>query len=287
MARLVCNLAWFFLACGFAFGQASPGSVDHEWRSYGHDPGGMRFSRLSQIDRANVQKLQRIWTYHTGETNWSSFSGPQHIQAFETTPLMVDGVVYFTTPASRAIALDAETGKEIWIFDPFSGASGKRRSLQNRGVAYWEGNSPAACGGERGKLDKRIFFVALNGRLFALDPLSGKPCKGFGNKGAVNLREGVADRPEARYEVTSPPAIYKDLVILGAGLQEIPSKGPSGAIRAFDVQTGKLVWRFDTVPQPGQVGHDTWEGEGWKDRSGTNVWTIMSVDVERGMIFLP
>jgi len=287
MARLVCNLAWFFLACGFAFGQASPGSVDHEWRSYGHDPGGMRFSRLSQIDRANVQKLQRIWTYHTGETNWSSFSGPQHIQAFETTPLMVDGVVYFTTPASRAIALDAETGKEIWIFDPFSGASGKRRSLQNRGVAYWEGNSPAACGGKRGKLDKRIFFVALNGHLFALDPLTGKPCKGFGNKGAVNLREGVADRPEARYEVTSPPAIYKDLVILGAGLQEIPSKGPSGAIRAFDVQTGKLVWRFDTVPQPGQVGHDTWEGEGWKDRSGTNVWTIMSVDVERGMIFLP
>src|SRR5256884_4665595 len=89
MARLVCNLAWFFLACGFAFGQASPESVDHEWRSYGHDPGGMRFSRLSQIDRANVQKLQRIWTYHTGETNWSSFSGPQHIQAFETTPLMV------------------------------------------------------------------------------------------------------------------------------------------------------------------------------------------------------
>src|SRR6266699_1294678 len=112
MARLVCNLAWFFLACGFAFGQASPGSVDLEWRSYGHDPGGMRFSRLSQIDRANVQKLQRVWTYHTGETNWSSFSGPQHIQAFETTPLMVDGVVYFTTPASRAIALDAETGRE-------------------------------------------------------------------------------------------------------------------------------------------------------------------------------
>src|SRR5947209_3833608 len=145
MARLVCNLAWFFLACGFAFGQASPGSVDHEWRSYGHDPGGMRFSRLNQINRANVQKLQRVWTYHTGETNWSSFSGPQHIQAFETTPLMVDGVVYLTTPASRAIALDAETGKEIWIFDPFSGASGKRGTLQNRGVAYWEGNSPVAC----------------------------------------------------------------------------------------------------------------------------------------------
>src|SRR5437762_12440408 len=111
---------------------------------------------------------------------------------------MVDGVVYFTTPASRAIALDAETGKEIWIFDPFSGASGKRRSLLNRGVAYWEGNSPAACGGVRGKLDKRIFFVALNGRRFAEDPLSGERCKGFGQQAAVNLRVGVADSHEAR-----------------------------------------------------------------------------------------
>src|SRR2546429_5411539 len=171
--------------------------------SYGHDPGGMRFSRLSQIDRANVQKLQRIWTYHTGETNWSSFSGPQHIQAFETTPLMVDGVVYFTTPASRAIALDAETGKEIWIFDPFSGASGKRGTLQNRGVSYWEGNSPVACGGEGGKLDKRIFFVALDGRLFTMDPLSGKPCKGFGQR--VQREEATIESDEENAFVQLAP----------------------------------------------------------------------------------
>src|SRR2546427_12013067 len=112
---------------------------------------------------------------------------------------MVDGVVYFTTPASRAIALDAETGKEIWIFDPFSGASGKRGTLQNRGVSYWVGNSPVACGGEGGKLDKSIFFVALDGRLFALDPLTGKACKRFGNKGVGNRREGVSDQtPESK-----------------------------------------------------------------------------------------
>lgn len=137
-------------------------------------------------------------------------------------------------------------------------------------------------------MDKRIFYGTFDARLFALDPRTGKPCMGFGNGGAVNLREGVADRwPEATYEMTSPPAIYKGLVITGAGLQEYPSKGPSGAVRAFDVRTGRLVWRFDTVPGPGQLGHGTWEGDSWKDRSGTNVWSIMSVDVERGMIFLP
>ncbi len=191
---------------------------------------------------------------------------------------MANGVLYFTTPASRVIALDGETGKEVWAFDPFpSGDS--RHTLQNRGVAYWEGNSGA---------DRRIFYSSLDGRLFALDAQTGKPCLGFGDNGALNLRAGVADQwPKGRYEVTSPPAIYKDLVITGAGLQEIPSKGPSGAVRAFDARTGKLVWRFDTVPGPAQVGHDTWEGDSWKDRSGTNAWSIMSVDVERGIIFLP
>jgi len=281
-------LVCLFVACTRALVQTPSGSVDSEWRYYGHDPGGMRFSQLKQINRANVQRLQRVWTYHTGETSWSSFSRPGSIQAFETTPLMVGGVLYFTTPASRVIALDGETGKEIWAFDPFSGVTGTRQTLQNRGVAYWEGNSAVTCGGETHGPDQRIFFIALDGRLFALDPRTGKACTGFGHSGAVDLREGVtAGWPKGRYEVTSPPAIYRDLVVTGAGLQERPSKGPSGAVRAFNVQTGKQVWRFDTVPQPGQVGHDTWEGDAWKDRSGTNVWSIMSVDVERGMIFLP
>jgi len=244
----------------------------------------MRFSPLDQISRANVGRLQKAWTYHTGETGWGSI---KRIAAFETTPLMVDGLLYFTTPASRAIALDAETGKQVWVFDPFPGTSAKRRTLQNRGVAYWEGKSPVDCRGVAGA-DRRIFFATLDGRLFALDAPSGKPCQDFGDNGALNLRVGVADQwPEGRYEVTSPPTIYRDLVITGAGLQEFPSKGPSGAVRAFDVRTGKLVWRFDTVPAPAQAGHDTWEGDSWKDRSGTNAWSVMTVDVERGLLFLP
>jgi quinoprotein glucose dehydrogenase len=285
MGRLIYNSASFFLACSFGLGHISGGSVDQEWRVYGHDPGGMRFSPLNQITRANVRRLQRAWTY---EVSRGARDHSVEIQPFETTPLMVDGVLYFTTPASSTIAVDGETGKEMWVFDPFSNVSGTRRFMPSRGVAYWEGNSPVTCAGEEHKVDRRIFYATLDGRLFALNPLTGKPCQGFGNGGAVDLREGVAEKwPKGRVEMTSPPAIYKDLVITGGGLQEFPSKGPSGAVRAFDVRTGKLVWRFDTVPGPGQIGHETWDGDSWEDRSGTNVWSIMSVDVDRGMIFLP
>ena len=127
----------------------------------------MRFSPLKQIDRSNVGQLRRLWTCHTGETNWNSIRAG-HISAYESTPLMVDSVLYFSTPASRVIALDGETGKEIWIFDPFSDAQ-TRRTVQNRGVAYWEGNSPVTCSGRARRTDKRIFYGTLDGRLFALD----------------------------------------------------------------------------------------------------------------------
>ena len=280
--RLTFIFGCLFTACGLAWGGNSPGAFDREWRVYGHDAGGMRFSGLKQIDRSNVSKLQRAWTY---VVNRGSEVG---IEPLETTPLMVDGVLYFTTPTSRAIAVDGETGKELWVFDPFSGQRGSHRPIPNRGAAYWEGRSPLTCAGEKDGSDRRIFYATLDGRLFALDPSNGKPCRGFGEGGAIDLRTGVTDGwPDGRYNVTSPPTIYRDLVITGAGLQEYPSQGPSGAVRAFDVRTGSLVWRFDSVPGPGHLGHDSWEGDGWKDRSGVNVWGIMTVDTERGMVFLP
>lgn len=282
MRRLFSVCSFLFLACGASFGQSASGSADTEWRNYGHDPGGMRFSPLIQIDTSNVRQLQRAWTYEVAPTPNSG------IEAFESTPLMVDGVLYFTTQSSRAIALDADTGKEIWVFDPFRGESGTRRPVPNRGAAYWEGHSPAPCGGGESKVDKRLFYITLDARLFALDPRTGKPCNGFGEGGAINLREGMADQwPKGRYDSSSPPTIYKDLVITGSELQEFPSKGPRGDVRAFNVRNGKLVWTFHTVPGPGEVGHKTWEGDSWKDRSGTNVWSIMTVDMQRGMIFLP
>ncbi|MGH9437986.1 MAG: pyrroloquinoline quinone-dependent dehydrogenase [Terriglobia bacterium] len=255
-----------------------------EWRSYGHDPGGMRFSQLKQITRSNVSRLKRVWTYHTGEVNAQMRSREgSRVVAFECTPLMIGDVLYFSTAAHRVIALNAETGVEIWKFDPQVGRTAPRWHEPSRGVSYWEGPSATGHG-----IDQRILFTTADARLVALDARTGKPCPGFGKNGAINLRHGVADRwPDLEFSVTSPAVIYKDLVIVGSTVQEYPSRGPSGAVRAFNVRTGRLVWKFDTVPGPGQVGHETWKGDSWKDRSGTNAWSMMSLDARRGIVFLP
>jgi quinoprotein glucose dehydrogenase len=202
-----------------------------------------------------------------------------HIAPFESTPIVIGGVLYLSTPSNRVIALDAETGQEIWQFDPQAERAGPRKFFQHRGVAYWQGKT----GG-----NGRILYGTFDGRLIALDAKTGKPCREFGKDGVVDLRAGVADAyPTAEYSVTSPPAIYQDLVITGAAVPEYPSTGPSGDVRAFNVRSGKLVWAFHTIPRPGEPGHESWEGHAWKERTGANVWSIMSVDTERGLIFLP
>jgi membrane-bound PQQ-dependent dehydrogenase (glucose/quinate/shikimate family) len=249
-----------------------------EWQFYGGDAGGSRFSSLRQINRQNVGALKRAWTYHIGEMNRGNATDRHRIAPFETTPVVVDGMLYLTTPSNRVIALDAETGKEIWTFDPQAGR-GERIFFQHRGVAYWQ----SATG-----TDRRILYGTFDGRLICLDAKTGKVCRGFGTSGVVNLRAGVADEfPDAEYAVTSAPAIYKNLVITGAAVPEYPSKGPSGPVRAFDVHTGKCVWTFHTIPGHGEAGHETWAKEAWKARTGANVWSTMSVDVERDLIFLP
>src|SRR5260370_10461288 len=250
-----------------------------EWRFYGGDPGGTRSSPLKQINRQNVKNLKRAWTYHMGELDRGGNETDRHrIAPFESTPIVVDGVLYFSTPSNRVIALDAETGQEIWQFDPQAGHHGPRKFFQHRGVAYWQSKT----GGE-----SRILYGTFDGRLIALDAKTGKPCREFGRDGAVDLRAGVADAyPGTEYSVTSPPAIYQDLVITGAAVPEYPSKGPSGAVRAFDVRSGKLVWTFHTIPRPGEVGNESWDGDAWHERTRAKSWPIMSVDVERGLVFL-
>ena len=251
-----------------------------EWRSYGGDAGGTRFSPLRQISRQNVATLKRAWTYHIGEADRMGNGTDRHrVAPFESTPLVIDGTLYFSTPSNRVIALDAENGKEIWQFDPQAGSAGPRQFFQHRGVAYWQSKS-----GD----DRRILYGTFEGRLIALDARTGKPCRDFGKDGTVDLRAGIADAyPGAEYSVTSPPAIYQDLVITGAAVPEYPPKGPSGVVRAFDIRSGKLAWTFHTIPQPGEAGHESWEGDAWKSRTGANVWSFMSVDAERGLVFLP
>ena len=254
------------------------------WRSYGNDPGGMRFSPLAQIDRTNVARLTRAWTYHTGELEPRGDTLRERDNhrppPFETTPLMIDGLLYLSTPSTRVIALDAETGRERWTFDPYAGRERERISAAHRGVAYWEGRAPD------GAVDRRVLVGTMDGRLIALDAATGQPVKTFGTDGAVDLRAGVTDVAGA-YGMSSPATIYRDLVITGALVPEAAPRGPSGDIRAFDVRTGALVWRFHTVPREGEPGNETWARDAWRDRTGANVWSIMTVDVERGLLFLP
>lgn len=253
-------------------------SAQTDWPTYGYDPAGTRYSPIQQINHNNVTQIQRVWTYHTGEV--PSASGPrgQRQTAFEATPIVVDGVLYFSTPANRVIALDPVTGHALWTFDPQTKTHKSIQYHAHRGVSYWpgDGDDPA-----------RILLGTLDGRLIALNAKTGVPVPGFGTEGEINLRDGVADEfPDAVYAITSPPAIYRGLVITGAEVPESPGHGPWGDIRAWDIRTGKLVWTFHTVPRPGEPGHETWQRDDWKHRTGVNVWTGFTVDTQTGAVFL-
>jgi len=246
-----------------------------EWPYYGGDAGGMRYSPLDEINRSNVSKLRVAWTYHTGEVS----DGTRYPvrSAFETTPIVVDGVLYLTTPFNRLVALDAETGRELWSFDPRIDLNAPYPMLTNRGAAFWSDDR-----------DRRLFYGTLDGRLFAIDAATGRPVESFGRAGFVDLREGVADKfPKAGYGMTSPPAVYRNLVICGSFVPDGSPRGPSGDVRAFDARTGRPVWRFHVVPRPGQFGHDTWEADSWRERAGANMWSIASVDTDRGIVYVP
>ncbi|HEX4949409.1 MAG TPA: pyrroloquinoline quinone-dependent dehydrogenase [Blastocatellia bacterium] len=222
-----------------------------------------------------MQQLQVAWTYHTGDVS----DGKQYpiLSAFECTPVVSENVMYLTTPFCRVIALDAETGKQRWAFDPKLDKTKPYNLFINRGVALARvGNA------------ERVFLGTLDGRLFALDARDGQPVKSFGNGGFIDLRVGVADKfPQRAYGMTSPPVVYQNLVICGSLVSDGEPQGPSGDVRAFDATTGKLVWTFHVVPRPGEFGNDTWEKDSWMDRGGVNVWSLMSLDAARGIVYLP
>lgn len=194
-------------------------------------------------------------------------------RASEATPIVVNGIMYMPTPYATIVALNPDTGEEIWTYKLDHGRAGAR------GVSYWPGDKTTPAS---------LFFGTSDGRLISLDAKTGTPTAGFGTNGSLDLKADADNGfPHAQYDMNSTPAIYKDLVITGAAVQELPAQGASGDIRAWDVHTGKLVWRFHSVPRPGEVGHDTWPENEWQKRSGTNVWGFMSVDLKRGLVFLP
>jgi len=240
-----------------------------DWPNVGNDKGAMRYSPLAQITRENVHDLEAVWTFHTGGLNPAVTNS-----AIQCTPIVVEGVMYLTSPDTQVIAVDAGTGRELWRFDPQR--DWKHRSLYNRGVAYWSE--------DRRDGKSRILFATPEGSLYSLDARTGRLDPLFGRGGIVDLRGGIArDLRNLVYGVTAAPAIFKELVILGFSLDEGYLGGP-GDIRAFDIRTGKEVWRFQTVPGPSEFGHGSWKGNSWKDRGGVNAWSGVTVDEGRGLV---
>jgi quinoprotein glucose dehydrogenase len=264
----IITLALAFVACA----QSVP---DSAWTNYGADPGGTRYSSAQWIDRTNVTKLQLAWSYRTGAMQQETEL--QRKAAFEATPVLFDNKLFLTTPYSHAIALDAKTGSKLWEYDAQVDLTKNYSEVTSRGVSAWQDlkikpNQPCRL---------RIFFGALDGRLIALDGATGKPCADFGSKGEVDLKQDVAIAKEwsGGYEVTSAPAIYKDLVIVGSSIADNWKVDTErGIVRAFDVRTGKLSWTWNPTPW----ADDT------KPRTGAaNAWSTLSIDLEHDLVFIP
>jgi PQQ-dependent dehydrogenase (methanol/ethanol family) len=248
---------------------------NQDWPNVGRDPGGNRHSPLTQINRSNVSKLEVAWTFDTED--WSDGSNLPSRSAFEATPLVIDGIMYIPSPMSRLFALDAETGEKLWVFDSEFDRKVRRNLYVNRGVSTWTDGK------------KRLLYLGdIQGRLFAVDAKTGKLDPAFGDAGKLDLRAGMAEGfPQLQYGLTSPTSVCGDVVVAGSLVSDSQPHGPNGDVRGFDARTGKEVWRFHTVPRDGEPGSETWEPGSRKDRGGLNVWSFMTVDEARSLVFLP
>ena len=263
---------------------AAPQSSSVDWPSYGGDPGGQKYSPLADIDRSNVRQLRLAWTWTANEKPIAASEGqrPAFPGTFQATPLAIGDTLIFPTPYNRVIAMDTTTGREYWSFDPESwksyGQPSNGTGLVHRGVATWTDGRT------------RRVFINSRWRLIALDAHTGVPIRSFGTNGEIDLTAGLsrAVRKE-HYTNTSPPVIWGDLVILGNGVGDrLQYRGdPPGDIQAFDVRTGRRVWRFKTVPEPGEFGNETWKDDSWKYVGHTNAWAPFTVDATRGIVYLP
>ena len=258
---------------------APPQARDGEWPYYAADAAATHYSPLDQITPANVSRLKQVWEWKPSEVPYEEYG--TRPGAFQNTPLMIGGVLYVSTPYNQVAALEAETGRELWRYNPEAYKEGQPASGQgfvHRGVAAWRD-------GEHLRI-----FLNSRSRLIALDASTGRPVQTFGKDGEIDLAEALIWKINKKhYANTSPPIVYKDLVILGNGVGDRLSykQDPPGDVRAFDARSGRLVWTFHTIPQRGEFGNNTWDNGSWRFTGHTNVWAPMSLDAARGLVYLP
>ena len=266
-------------------GVSAPQSSDSDWPNYGRDPGGTRYSPLTQITRANVAQLQVAWRFSTGE------AGPDYTTerntSFEATPLVIGGTMYVATPLGRVFALDAATGRERWRYNASVVRVAHFGDFTTRGVSYWvdtHAKRGASC-------RRRIVFATIDARLIALDAASGAPCQHFGDGGTVDLRVGLHTAPHAfeDYEVTSPPAVVGGMLVVGSAIADNGwTNAVSGEVRGYDARSGVLEWTFDPVPRDQRdPAYATWRGPNAHRTGAANAWSVIVADTTRGLVFVP
>ena len=261
----------FIISCDQVQKKNEPPDEYTSWSIYRGDEGSNAYSKLNQINRENVKDLEVAWVYRTGDSKPAT--------SIQCNPIVIDEILYATTPALKIIALNAASGQKIWEFDPANRGTEVLTAVggKNRGLTYWE----------KGE-DKRLFYCVMN-ELIAIDAANGTLDHSFGKNGAVDLRDGldrIIDKNSAFIRNTSPVVIYNDLIIMGSSLHEAHGSLP-GHIRAYNVRSGKLVWIFHTIPHPGEFGYNTWPKDFYKIGGGANAWAGLTLDSERGIVYAP
>jgi quinoprotein glucose dehydrogenase len=277
-ARFAAPLLVF--CCAIAAAQTP---APRDWPVYGGDAGGSRFSPLARITRDNVAKITVAWAYRTGEPAFDLSRQP----SLQVTPIVVDNVMYISTPLGKVMALEPATGREIWRYDARVNPKGGYGDFASRGVSTWVDTTlkpGAPC-------RRRIYVATIDARLISLDAASGYPCVVFGVEGTVGLREGLRIAPAfpSAYQVTSPPVVVNDLVITGSSIADNSRPAPaSGEVRAFDARTGALRWTWHPIPQdPKDPAFATWRNGSAARTGAANVWSIITADPARDLIFVP
>lgn len=276
MMLFCCNA----VAIGSLFAQSNP-KASKEWPAYGNDAGGQRYAASTQINDKNVQQLKLAWTFHTGELQTYTGTNLMEKAAFEATPLMIDGVLYFSTPTSRVIAIDGVSGKEKWTYNPKIDLTANYSEVTSRGVSAW----PMPGTNKADTTPLRIFIATLDGSLIALNAATGRIIDSFGKGGVIDLREGFGKD----LSITSPPAIIGNTIVVGSSMGDNQRVNyPRGTVRAYDVISGALRWSWDPVPKDStDAAWKTWGSNSGAITGGANAWAVISGDSARDLVFIP
>jgi quinoprotein glucose dehydrogenase len=261
--------------------KSGDGRTRTEWPGYGGDKASFKYSPLDQIGPGNFNDLKVAWTWRSADEEVIKTNSESKTWVWEATPLMIGGTLYVATSLSQVAAIDAATGKTLWVYDPETWKNGipSNNGFVHRGVSYWADGD-----------DRRILYGTADGYLICLNASTGKPVPTFGDQGRIDLTQGLNRSVDRHlYGVSSPPIICRDVVVTGSKVHDIPltKAMPPGDVRGFDVRTGKQLWQFRAVPQEGEFGNKTWEAGSWKSTGSANVWTLISADEELGYVYLP